>query len=96
MWSRDGRWIYFASKCTGTDQIWIVGPEGGDPRLLEITKACAVAGVRKVKASSKTVCKVLREINLQSAPPFRIGSLRPLETTLSLLNASIRKKNSQT
>lgn len=96
MWSREGRWIYFASKRTGTDQIWKVGPEGGDPRLLEITKACAVAGARKVKASSKTVRKVLREINLQSAPPFRIGSLRPLEITLSLVNARIWQKNSQT
>jgi Tol biopolymer transport system component len=33
-WSRDGRWIYFASDRTGTWQVWKVPAEGGDGRRL--------------------------------------------------------------
>ena len=29
-WSRDGRWIYFPSNRSGTDQIWKIPAEGGD------------------------------------------------------------------
>ena len=29
-WSRDGRWIYFASTRTGTQQVWKVSPQGGE------------------------------------------------------------------
>jgi Tol biopolymer transport system component len=28
-WSRDGRWIYFASNRTGTFEVWKIPPEGG-------------------------------------------------------------------
>lgn len=31
VWSKDQRWIYFASNRTGTDQIWKVSPAGGEP-----------------------------------------------------------------
>ena len=30
-WSRDGRWIYFASTRSGRQQLWKVSPEGGEP-----------------------------------------------------------------
>jgi eukaryotic-like serine/threonine-protein kinase len=43
VWSRDKRWIYFASNRTGRDQIWKVPPDGGEP--VQVTKnggfACA-------------------------------------------------------
>ena len=29
-WSRDGRWIYFRSDWSGTDQIWKIPAEGGE------------------------------------------------------------------
>ena len=35
-WSRDGRWIYFASDRTGKDQVWKMPPDGGD--AIQITK----------------------------------------------------------
>jgi Tol biopolymer transport system component len=30
-WSRGGEWIYFASKRTGSYQVWKVRPSGGEP-----------------------------------------------------------------
>jgi eukaryotic-like serine/threonine-protein kinase len=43
VWSRDQRWIYFASNRTGQDQIWKLQPGGGEP--VQVTKnggfACA-------------------------------------------------------
>ena len=30
-WSRDGKWIYFASTRSGTFQVWRVPAEGGSP-----------------------------------------------------------------
>lgn len=35
-WSRDGRWIYFASNKSGTHQIWKISAEGGNAR--QVTK----------------------------------------------------------
>ena len=35
-WSRDARWIYFASNRSGAYQIWKVPPEGG--KALQITR----------------------------------------------------------
>src|SRR5262249_24878949 len=35
-WSRDGRWIYFASNRTGTYQIWKAPAEGGP--AVQVTK----------------------------------------------------------
>ena len=35
-WSRDGKWIYFASRRSGDLQIWKIPPEGGTP--LQLTK----------------------------------------------------------
>jgi eukaryotic-like serine/threonine-protein kinase len=36
VWSRDGRWIYFASNRSGTDQIWKIAPSNGTP--IQVTK----------------------------------------------------------
>jgi Domain of unknown function (DUF5050) len=36
VWSRDGRWIYFASNRTGAEQIWKVPSGGGEP--VQVTK----------------------------------------------------------
>ncbi len=36
VWSRDKRWIYFASNRTGRDQIWKVQPDSGEP--VQVTK----------------------------------------------------------
>jgi Tol biopolymer transport system component/DNA-binding winged helix-turn-helix (wHTH) protein len=33
-WSRDGRWLYFASNRTGTIELWKMPSTGGDPRQL--------------------------------------------------------------
>nr|MBA3255949.1 PD40 domain-containing protein [Pyrinomonadaceae bacterium] len=35
-WSRDGRWIYFASTRTGDHQVWKVPAEGGE--AVQVTK----------------------------------------------------------
>lgn len=35
-WSRDGKWIYFASTRSGTFQVWKVPAEGGSP--LQVTR----------------------------------------------------------
>jgi Tol biopolymer transport system component len=35
-WSRDGQWVYFVSKRSGSLQIWKVLAEGGDP--VQVTK----------------------------------------------------------
>ncbi len=40
-WSRDGRWIYFASNRTGDYQVWKVPAEGGD--AAQVTKRGGVA-----------------------------------------------------
>jgi Tol biopolymer transport system component len=33
-WSSDGKWIYFKSHRSGSDQIWKISPEGGAPTQL--------------------------------------------------------------
>ncbi len=33
-WSRDGRWIYFFSDCTGQNEIWRTSPEQGKPQQI--------------------------------------------------------------
>jgi len=36
-WSRDGRWVYFASRRSGKYQVWKVRPEGGEP--VQVTRS---------------------------------------------------------
>src|SRR2546428_303890 len=35
-WSRDGRWIYFASNRSGTNQVWKMPAEGG--QAVQVTR----------------------------------------------------------
>lgn len=42
-WSRDGRWIYFASKRTGEQQVWKIPPGGGTP--VQVTYHGGFAGL---------------------------------------------------
>jgi Tol biopolymer transport system component len=46
VWSRDGRWIYFSSNRTGTDQIWKMPSQGGDS--VQVTKYGGFACVETV------------------------------------------------
>ena len=45
-WSRDGRWIYFASRRTGTMQTWKMPAEGGN--AIQLTKGGGGAGIESV------------------------------------------------
>ena len=42
-WSRDGRWIYFNSNRSGTDQVWKMPAEGGP--AVQVTKKGGVGAV---------------------------------------------------
>jgi Tol biopolymer transport system component len=42
-WSRDGRWVYFASDRTGEDQVWKIPAEGGE--AVQVTRKGGTTGV---------------------------------------------------
>lgn len=45
-WSRDSKWIYFASKRTGVWQVWRIKPEGGTP--MQVTTQGGHAAIESV------------------------------------------------
>src|SRR5262249_61160257 len=47
-WSRDGRWIYFASNRSGTGQIWKMPAEGG--QAAQVTKQGGFAALESTDA----------------------------------------------
>ena len=42
-WSRDGRWIYFASNRTGRDEVWRMPAAGGAPAQITRQRGAAAA-----------------------------------------------------
>ena len=45
-WSRDGRWIYFSSKRSGSLQLWKMRSEGGEP--VQLTRHGGFRGVESL------------------------------------------------
>jgi dipeptidyl aminopeptidase/acylaminoacyl peptidase len=49
-WSRDGRWLYFASDRSGTWQLWKMHPDGSD--LTQVTENGGFAATESVSGDS--------------------------------------------
>ncbi|MCB1019256.1 MAG: PD40 domain-containing protein [Acidobacteria bacterium] len=65
-WSRDGRWIYFASNRTGRYEIWKMAPEGGE--AVQITRQGGFHARESVDGQTLFYAKSVTETSLWSVP----------------------------
>jgi Tol biopolymer transport system component len=65
-WSRDGRWIYFASDRTGTWQVWKVPAEGG--KAVQVTKGGGFAAFESYDGKTLYYAKGLAVPGLWKVP----------------------------
>lgn len=57
VWSRDGRWVYFASSRSGSEQVWRIHPNGGEAE--QVTKlAVDINGFKLVPGSDSLVLAI--------------------------------------
>jgi len=63
-WSHDGKWIYFASNRTGTQQVWKVSAEGGDP--IQVTRK---GGSEPVESEDGKTIYYVKDSKLWKVPP---------------------------
>jgi len=56
-WSRDGRWVYFVSSRSGSDQVWRIHPNGGEAE--QVTKLpLDINGFKLVPGSESLVLAI--------------------------------------
>ena len=65
-WSKDGRWIYFASNRSGNDQVWKVPVEGGDP--VQVTKQGGIEPFESPDGKFVYYCKGISTPGLWRVP----------------------------
>lgn len=65
-WSRDGRWIYFASDRTGAWQVWKMPAEGG--QAVQVTKNGGYAGFESLDGKTLYYAKGLTVPALWKVP----------------------------